>query len=114
MKRSFVPLLILMLATALACAAPPCETGAICPAALPQVESGVIGWDVGGPMTETVAQIRQQLPPDDSGKWLLQLPVEKGTYRYRLVVDGQWQQDPYNRMTEMNPYGEMNSILHVQ
>ena len=51
---------------------------------------------------------------DDSGKWLLQLPVEKGTYRYRLVVDGQWQQDPYNRMTEMNPYGEMNSILHVQ
>ncbi len=51
---------------------------------------------------------------DDSGKWMLQLPMEKGTYRYRLVVDGQWQQDPYNRMTEMNPYGEMNSILYIQ
>ncbi len=51
---------------------------------------------------------------DDSGKWMLKLPMNKGTYRYRLVVDGQWQQDPYNRMTEMNPYGDMNSVLHVQ
>ena len=49
----------------------------------------------------------------DSGKWELKLPMEPGTYRYRLVVDGQWQQDPYNRMTEMNPYGEMNSVLNV-
>lgn len=49
----------------------------------------------------------------DSGKWELKLPIEPGTYRYRLVVDGQWQQDPYNRMTEMNPYGEMNSVLNV-
>lgn len=50
---------------------------------------------------------------DDSGRWLLKLPLEKGTYRYRLVVDGQWQQDPYNRMTELNPFGELNSVLHV-
>ncbi|MBL7214364.1 MAG: AAA family ATPase [Phycisphaerae bacterium] len=50
---------------------------------------------------------------DDSGKWMLKLPLEPGTYRYRLVVDGQWQQDPYNRMTEINPYGEMNSVLQV-
>lgn len=49
----------------------------------------------------------------DSGKWELRLPMEPGTYRYRLVVDGQWQQDPYNRKTEMNPYGEMNSVLNV-
>ena len=51
---------------------------------------------------------------DDSGKWMLKLPLQQGTYRYRLVVDGQWQQDPYNRKVEMNPYGEMNSVLHVQ
>jgi chromosome partitioning protein len=51
---------------------------------------------------------------DGSGKWMLQLPLQPGTYRYRLVVDGQWQQDPYNRMTEMNPYGDLNSVLHVQ
>ncbi len=51
---------------------------------------------------------------DGAGKWMLQLPLQPGTYRYRLVVDGQWQQDPYNRMTEMNPYGDLNSVLHVQ
>jgi chromosome partitioning protein len=49
----------------------------------------------------------------ENGKWQLHLPLEKGTYRYRLVVDGQWQQDPYNELTEMNPFGEMNSIMFV-
>lgn len=51
---------------------------------------------------------------DDAGKWMFKMPIESGTYRYRLVVDGQWQQDPYNRMTEMNPFGELNSVLQVQ
>jgi chromosome partitioning protein len=51
---------------------------------------------------------------DENGKWMLKLPLGQGTYRYRLVVDGQWQQDPYNRATEMNPYGELNSVLHVE
>jgi hypothetical protein len=37
-----------------------------------------------------------------------------GRYRYRLVVDGQWQQDPYNNQTEMNPYGEYNSIIEIK
>lgn len=50
----------------------------------------------------------------DNGNWMLKLPLEKGNYRYRLVVDGQWQQDPYNEATEMNPFGEFNSILNVQ
>jgi chromosome partitioning protein len=50
----------------------------------------------------------------DNGNWVLKLPLEKGNYRYRLVVDGQWQQDPYNEATEMNPFGEFNSILSVQ
>jgi chromosome partitioning protein len=50
----------------------------------------------------------------DNGNWMLKLPLEKGNYRYRLVVDGQWQQDPYNEATEMNPFGEFNSILSIQ
>lgn len=51
---------------------------------------------------------------DEAGKWQLKLPLEKGLYRYRLVVDGQWQQDPYNDWIEMNPFGEFNSVLNVQ
>jgi chromosome partitioning protein len=50
----------------------------------------------------------------DGGNWQIKLPLDKGMYRYRLVVDGQWQQDPYNEMTEVNPFGEFNSILNVQ
>ncbi len=50
----------------------------------------------------------------ENGKWVTKLPLQKGTYRYRLVVDGQWQQDPYNEKVEPNPFGELNSVLHVQ
>jgi len=49
----------------------------------------------------------------DNGVWQIKLPMTKGKYRYRLVVDGHWQQDPYNETTELNPYGELNSVLEV-
>lgn len=49
----------------------------------------------------------------EKGQWQLTLPVEPGQYKYRLVVDGQWQQDPYNEKAELNPYGEYNSLLTV-
>jgi chromosome partitioning protein len=50
----------------------------------------------------------------DSGVWQVKMKLPCGTYRYRLVVDGQWQQDPYNERTELNPYGEFNSIIDVK
>jgi len=50
----------------------------------------------------------------DSGVWQVKMKLPHGTYRYRLVVDGQWQQDPYNERSELNPYGEYNSILDVR
>ncbi|MHC5061547.1 MAG: AAA family ATPase [Planctomycetota bacterium] len=49
----------------------------------------------------------------EKGVWQIKLPMTKGKHQYRLVVDGQWQQDPYNEYTEMNPYGECNSVLEV-
>jgi len=50
----------------------------------------------------------------ESGVWQAKVKLPHGTYRYRLVVDGHWQQDPYNERTEMNPYGEYNSVLEVK
>jgi 1,4-alpha-glucan branching enzyme len=50
----------------------------------------------------------------DSGIWQTQMDLSPGRYRYRLVVDGQWQQDPYNEMTELNPFGGLNSIVEVK
>lgn len=41
------------------------------------------------------------------------LPLGPGRYRYRYVVDGQWNHDPHNNMVEMNPFGGMNSVVEV-
>jgi len=49
----------------------------------------------------------------NSGVWQTKIQLPQGTYRYRLVVDGQWQQDPYNEHTEPNPFGDLNSVLEV-
>jgi hypothetical protein len=50
----------------------------------------------------------------DSGVWQTKMKLPAGRYRYRLVVDGQWQQDPYNEWTEMNPFGGYNSVLEIK
>jgi len=49
-----------------------------------------------------------------SGVWQTKLKLPAGKYRYRLVVDGQWQQDPYNEQTELNPFGGFNSVLEIK
>ena len=49
----------------------------------------------------------------ETGRWNTSLDINGGTYKYRYVVDGQWQQDPYNNRVEQNPFGEMNSVLEV-
>lgn len=45
--------------------------------------------------------------------WQAKIRLSKGTYQYRLVVDGQWQHDPANNMTQSNPYGGLNSVLKI-
>lgn len=49
----------------------------------------------------------------ENGKWIAKMHLTPGKYKYRLVVDGQWQQDPYNGNCELNPFGEYNSVLEV-
>jgi len=48
------------------------------------------------------------------GVWQACVPVPPGRYRYRLVVDGQWVQDPYNTSVEANPFGELNNIVEIK
>ncbi len=50
----------------------------------------------------------------ESGIWQTEMNLLPGRYRYRLVVDGQWQQDPYNELTESNPFGGFNSVVEVK
>jgi len=41
------------------------------------------------------------------------VPLQPGTYRYRLVIDGKWINDPYNSYVESNPYGELNNVIEA-
>lgn len=42
------------------------------------------------------------------------IPIEPGNHQYRLVVDGNWTADPHNSNAELNPFGELNSVVMVQ
>ena len=47
------------------------------------------------------------------GSWQVTIPLTKGVYKYRFVVDGNWQQDPHNNNTEPNEFAGLNSVLKV-
>ena len=49
----------------------------------------------------------------ENGIWQTKLNLPAGKYRYRLVIDGQWQQDPHNEYAELNPFGDYNSVVEV-
>jgi chromosome partitioning protein len=47
------------------------------------------------------------------GVWQTVVKLPPGRHRYRLVIDGQWTQDPHNPHTETNPFGERNNVVVV-
>lgn len=49
-----------------------------------------------------------------NGTWSASLSLPSGTYEYRFVVDGQWQDDPAAAQYTINPFGTMNAVLTVQ
>jgi len=48
------------------------------------------------------------------GNWMKKLDLGFGRYRYRFVIDGKWTEDPDNPTKEVNPYGEMDSLIYVK
>ncbi|MBL8759680.1 MAG: AAA family ATPase [Phycisphaerae bacterium] len=42
------------------------------------------------------------------------VPMPPGRHSYRLVIDGRWCADSFNPGTEVNPFGEHNSVVHVE
>lgn len=57
---------------------------------------------------------RTILHPLADGLFQVKLPLSRGRYRYRYVIDGQWRNDPHNGIVETNPFGELNSIVEVR
>lgn len=48
------------------------------------------------------------------GKWSAELLLKPGHYEYRLVVDGQWQDDPMAARFVANPFGGLNCVVEVR
>ncbi len=50
---------------------------------------------------------------DGQRLWQLVLPISKGRYRYKFIVDGEWQLDSHQREQKSNPFGTYDSYLEV-
>ncbi len=50
---------------------------------------------------------------EDNGTWRKRIELIFGRYHYRFVIDGKWSEDPNNPSKEINPYGEMDSLVEV-
>lgn len=55
--------------------------------------------------------IRLRKGPND--EWRTILELEPGEYQYRLLVDGNWQDDPQAARRVPNPFGGQNCVLKV-
>lgn len=49
----------------------------------------------------------------ENGCWKKDLNIKPGSYRYRFIIDGKWQEDPTNPNLEKNPFGEFDSLLKI-
>ncbi|HOE16879.1 MAG TPA: isoamylase early set domain-containing protein [Syntrophorhabdaceae bacterium] len=55
----------------------------------------------------------KSLKKDAKGIWKTTMMLSGGSYEYRFVVDGIWQDDPGNPEKSMNEFGSHNSVLNV-
>jgi chromosome partitioning protein len=50
----------------------------------------------------------------EDGGWTKFIPLDPGSYEYKLVVDGQWLADPLNPRQAPNRFGSMNSVAEIE
>jgi 1,4-alpha-glucan branching enzyme len=53
------------------------------------------------------------LKKDKTGVWKKTISLPPGRYQYRLLVDGQWRDDPQCSVREPNQYGTLNCVCVV-
>jgi 1,4-alpha-glucan branching enzyme len=55
-----------------------------------------------------------RLTKDAKGEWSGVLELAPGEYQYRLLVDGEWRDDPLAQARVPNQFGSSNCVLKVQ
>jgi cellulose biosynthesis protein BcsQ len=58
--------------------------------------------------------LHEMRPNAELGVFELCVRLPAGRTRYRLVIDGRWTADPFNSLSEPNPYGEPDSVVDVR
>ena len=59
------------------------------------------------------ARDKVRLSPAGPGEWGAHLELPPGEYQYRLIVDGEWRDDPKVSKKVPNPFGTQNGVLTV-
>jgi len=67
---------------------------------------------VAGDFTEWAAS-PISLVKEEDGTWKTTVLLQPGSYQYRLLVDGQWQNDPGCPDVQPNDFGSANCVLSV-
>lgn len=55
-----------------------------------------------------------RLVPHGDDEWVAILTIPPGRYEYRLLVDGEWRDDPEAEERVENPFGSKNCVLRVR
>ena len=55
-----------------------------------------------------------KLEKKGDGLWEAKLPLKRGTYQYKYIVDGDWRIDPNNPLKVTNSFGFENSLLELK
>ncbi len=59
--------------------------------------------------------ISDSLHLSEDGLWQIRLPLRRGRYRYKFVLDGrEWVADERAQESELDPYGSRNSVVVVE
>jgi hypothetical protein len=87
------------------------------PSSAQQVRLGYYGMEA---RSVAVAGVFNNWQPDRTplrhagdGYWTVDLDLDPGSYEYRFIVDGTWMDDPLASSFVRNPFGSLNSVLHV-
>lgn len=59
------------------------------------------------------AKDRIRLSRGPSGEWTGSVDLAPGEYQYRLLVDGQWRDDPDAKARVANSFGTENCVLTI-
>ena len=59
------------------------------------------------------AQQPLNLQKDAAGVWRTEVALAPGVHHYRILVDGQWSDDPECTVRVPNPYGGENMVRQV-